>query len=197
MRTTIIAALIAALAGQLPAQEEVIQRIPLHRHWNLISLRVDPGDDFREGGRVSMRRVVARIEDRILLIKDSEGRFCLIGRGYWGIETWDAEKCYWFKMAEEATLEVTGVEIPFDRPISLRRGWNSVAFYPDYGVDHNEALDGLRQFVQGDENVFMKDGYGRFYHFRFRWNYVEPLRPNGGVMIKIEREAEFRWPARQ
>jgi hypothetical protein len=91
-------------------------------------------------------------------------------------------------VAEDAELTVEGFEISADRMISLKRGWNSVAYLPEEEI---EAPEAFRYIEYGF--IVAKDGEGRYYSLEYRYCDMQPLQRGQGYLVKVYRDTGFIW----
>ncbi|MDP8227841.1 MAG: T9SS type A sorting domain-containing protein [Candidatus Electryoneaceae bacterium] len=166
--------------------------IDLPRGWNMISSNRDFADEFLDQeGLPDMRRILSDIEDDVILIKNGSGRFCAPQAGYWGIRNWNTADGYQIKVQEATELEIYGRQIPFDRPIDVRRGWNLIAYYPDYSLRVDEAFTDL---VDRELLYLAKDGNGRFYVPRIGFGEWD-MFPGQGYQVCVYEDCRFSYPA--
>jgi len=167
--------------------------ILLRAGWNMISTNHDPGEEFFENGRPSMRLILGDAADNILIIKDGLGRFAIPRLNFWELRDWNTADGYQIKMSRSDTLVVIGRQIPFDRPMDLRAGWNLIAYYPDYRMRGQFAFDDL---IRRDLLLIVKDANGRFALPRW-WPEFFMCEPGQGYMVKVSENCPFRWAPRQ
>ncbi|MBM3326401.1 MAG: hypothetical protein FJY65_05405 [Calditrichaeota bacterium] len=170
----------------------VIQRIILTRGWNMISLNIEPGEQYLVNGRPSVQRILAGVVDNVLTIKDGLGRFAVPRLNFWELRDWNIADGYQIKTTQVCTLTVIGEPIPFDRPVELRAGWNLVAYYPLIEQRGHIAMNDL---LQRNLLLIAKDAQG---HFMIRWWWdVFWCRPGQGYQIKVTENCQFRWARQQ
>lgn len=176
------------LTLNLPVED--VQVLHLRQGWNMVSLNVDPNQDYRDNGVLTMPALTSNIQEHIILIKNYAGGFCLPDRGFWGIREWDVTQGYWIKTSAAVDWEIIGEPIAEDAPIHLRAGWNTIAYYPRRDAEGRilfQALEqaGLLRIIKGPLGQFYIPGLPFYY-----WT----LHPNDGVMVRVSQEVDFRYP---
>ncbi len=168
----------------LSIRDHILQ---LRESWNMISANVDPlEDDIIE----LMTPLVEA--DNLVLLKDSEGRFYAPAFNHNNIPRWESSEGYQLKTNQATQLSITGYPIPPDRPIDLERGWQIVAFYPDFPLNVRIAVEGIV-----DELLLLKNNLGEFYLPEFDFDNIGDVSPGQGYLFRMESEAELIYPAEQ
>ncbi len=171
--------------------EHIEQRIPLEAGWSMISLNIDPSEEYDEGDGPDVRLVLEGIMDHVVLFKDGNGNFCVPGMDFWGITTWDGTQGYLIKMDEESDLAVNGYPIPLEREIELEAGWNMIPYFPSYEDRFDYVLSSL---VDRDLLILAKNGYGAFYTPEWGVGGDCIAHPGEGLLVKVTRNCTFRYP---
>ena len=162
--------------------EELEINIKLVEGWNLISFFIDPAEP-------DIRAIFnPLVEEEILnIVVNGQGHFYIPAFGFSNIPSWKVNEGYWVNVLEDAELTVEGFEISVDRVISLRRGWNTVAYLPE---DEAEAPDAFRYI---ERRLFLaKDAEGHFYRPHY-FNNMDPLQRGQGYWVKLARDERFVW----
>ncbi len=171
--------------------EPVEQPIPLEAGWSMISLNIDPAEEYDEGDGPDIRLILEDILDHVVLFKDGNGNFCVPGMDFWGIVTWDCTQGYLIKMDEESNLAVNGYPIPLEREIELEAGWNMIPYFPSYEDRFDYVLSSL---VDRDLLILAKNGYGVFYTPEWGVGGDCIAHPGEGLLVKVIRNCTFRYP---
>jgi hypothetical protein len=163
--------------------EELEIRLELRQGWNLISFYIEPAES-------DIRSILNPLVENEILnrVVDARGRFFLPEFNFNNIPAWNANEGYYVNVAEDAELTVEGFEISADRMISLKRGWNSVAYLPEEEI---EAPEAFRYIEYGF--IVAKDGEGRYYSLEYRYCDMQPLQRGQGYLVKVYRDTGFIW----
>ena len=166
--------------------EELEINLELSAGWNIISLYIDPAEhDIRD---IFNQLVEEEILNRVV---DGQGRFFLPAFNFNNIPAWNTNEAYAVNISEDAELSVDGFDISADRVISLKRGWNAIAYLPEEEI---EAPDAFRYITQIYNNLIIaKDAEGHFYVPWDRFNNMEPLQRGKGYLVKVNRDVRFVW----
>ena len=163
--------------------------IELDPGWSMISTNREFPEEMIDEEGPDIQLILADIVANLIIIKDGFGVFCIPDFDFWGIPAWQTAQGYLIKVAEDTELELDGELIPFDRPIQLIRGWNTVAYYPDFESELRFALNDL---LERDLLVIAKTGNGEFIVPDFELGMVD-TEPGQGYMIKVTADCEFQW----
>lgn len=169
--------------------------IHLNRGWNMISCNLEFLDDVYDQNGHNMRNIFADILDQVDIIKDFEGRFNSVPFEYWGLNVWRVGFGYQVKMVQEADLIIRGYQIEPDRIISLRAGWNMIAYYPEFNITFMSYVFNNMGLDENGPIRLIKDGQGRF--FTPGWGFDPPINagPGMGYQILSDEDFNFRWPS--
>ena len=186
----------------LNAYEVEEQMLELVQGWNMISLNVIPeGEDLRVWDEVSMERAVEEYIDQIddennhlvILIKGINGDFCVPEWDFWGIDAWEMDQGYLFKVSEDCAPVIPGRRIDPQTGIQLHIGWNIVPYFPNYELPFEWGWD-VWAFESIHEHVIIvKDGQGHFYVEGIQWE-LPPCRPGQGYQILVDADCVLIYP---
>lgn len=169
-------------------------QVPLLRGWQLMSLPLRFSDNYLENGEPSLRLIFQPIQDNILIVKDSRGRFYIPRLGFNNIPSWNALEGYQIKLSQNDTLEVEGTRLPVQTEIALPSGWSMVAYLPDISLTLSEAL---RELVIQEVLIIAKKGNGQFYTPRWGVGGNVVVNPWEGLQVKLSSPARFHYPSPQ
>lgn len=174
--------------------------VPLEAGWNMISINVVPGQEFwsgEDGPDILLMTDQLRIDEdnhRIELMKDQLGFFYVPGwGGFRNLMTWQPTEGYQIKVIEECEAVWSGVPIPADTPIPLRRQWNIVAYLPTYELDASAPEYYVLSPIL-DNLLIAKDVLGRFMAPAEEFSNMPPWRETQGYQIKAERAGVLVYP---
>lgn len=171
--------------------EPVERTISLDDGWSMISLNIDPAEEYLGDEGPDLRLVLEDIVDVVLLFKDGNGQFSVPGMDFWGIQVWDCSEGYLIKTQEEIDLVVSGYPIPLERELELEAGWNMIPYFPEYEDRFDYILSDL---VERDLLVLAKNGYGVFYAPEWGVGGDTIAHPGEGFLVKVSRNCSFRYP---
>jgi hypothetical protein len=103
---------------------------------------------------------------------------------------------YWIKVLEDTTLSIAGGVLSPDTPLSLKQGWNLVAYLPESPLPVAQALasiDGLYTAVLG----FEQGALSYYPHLPPQMNTLFNLEPKHGYWIKMLEDATLTYPTVQ
>ena len=158
---------------------------------NLVSSNREFADEYVDDEGPDFMLIIEEIADRVGLIKDEMGRFCVPSQGFNNLGFWDTHKVYTFLMLESAELELHGELIPFDRPIQLNSGWNKIPYYPEYPMYVRDAFADL---VDSGLLLTVRDLRGGAYYPSFDWDGDLVLVPGRGYEVLVDEACEFTYP---
>ncbi|MFN3820907.1 MAG: S8 family peptidase [bacterium] len=176
----------ALQASALPPREVVI---PLRQGWNLISFNVytDPTQPFT----FYFTELVER--GRLEIVKDDQGRFYNPRWEFNNIPYWDYLKGYYIKVNEPDTLTYRNEPVSFIVSIPIRRGWQIVAYLPDFSLSAEVAF---RSLTELGALTLVKDDRGNFFLPDFGFNNMGALHPGKGYYLKSRANSYLRYPRR-
>jgi len=157
--------------------------IPLSMGWNLISANLDPAEDEDDFSDIVAPLVEAGL---ITMAKDGAGNFYHVGENFDQLGDWQWGSGYWLKMNDYAELTITGELLPWNSPIDLTEGWNTIAYMPHNGVNPAGALRNL-----GDNLIIVKNDDGQFFIHEFGFSNMAQMEEGRGYQVKINADAEL------
>jgi len=152
--------------------------------WNLFSAPVRPD---APGIPAVMRSLVQN--GTLIFFKDGQGRFYHPAWNVNNVPDWDFRQGYLAKLSAGTVLQMYGEAADSEAPIPLTRGWNMISYLPEFSQDAEAGFGPL-----GDRLLIAKDGVGRFYLPRFRFNSLPPLQRRSGYQIKTTESFSLVWP---
>jgi hypothetical protein len=185
----------------LDVRNERELRVTLRAGWNLISTNVVPGQDFWEndsGPDIERMWEQLRFEGghHVVLIKDFTGRFYWPRDDFCNIPYWNHEQAYQVRVDQAIEVVWSGRPIHPQTPISLRRGWNMVAYYPTYMLSAARPDFYVVSSIL-DHVILAKDGTGRFLYRHGPGEGMPPWREGQGYMIKVDQDVVLTYPVRR
>ncbi|MBT7790230.1 MAG: T9SS type A sorting domain-containing protein, partial [Calditrichaeota bacterium] len=168
--------------------------LELQESWNLISINVDPrqfyGDDEERGPSVPL--MFEQLEDEdgnqpIELLKDELGHFWVPEWNFKNIDFWHLTQGYQICLTEEAEAVFQGRRIAPDAEISIKPGWNFIAYFPEFDLDAS-APDFYVLSPIIDSVIRAKDGQGRFMSIEFQFSNMVPWTQGRGYHVNIDAE---------
>ncbi len=166
----------------LPAGPRIDDRlIEMVEGWNMISLNVNPEER-------DIPTILAPLveQDQIIIFKDGQGRFYLPAHNFNNIPEWAVGEGFLIGVTEDTSLEITGMEIPFDTPIALSEGWNMKAYFPRDPIDATVALAGI-----ADQLLLAKDVLGRFYLPEFGFSNMGEMAELSAYQFNVSEDVEL------
>jgi len=169
---------------RLNAGNSATQHLCLNQRWNMISLNVHPPD-------LAMEEIFAPLlENNLLLrVKDGNGRFWDIPRGFCNLREWNITGGYMVKIAQPSELEISGIEVDPQTPIDLRPGWNTIAYLPQEAMPLEDALTSILDHLE-----LVKRDDGAFYLAQWDFNGIGNLEPGEGYWIRISNTDRLIYP---
>jgi len=174
--------------------EVVEQVIELNQGWNMISLNIIPVEEFwqrEEGPDVIL--LMDQIEDQLGILKDENGRFYIPEWRFNNIPFWDLQEAYQISLNEAVVLRIDGFPFPPDMEMQLNRGWNLLAYTPDYELDASAPEFYVLSPII-DNVVIAKNGAGQFLNPEFRFSNMPPWRPGQGYQVNVDDDVAFVYP---
>ncbi|MDQ7041883.1 MAG: T9SS C-terminal target domain-containing protein, partial [Rhodothermus sp.] len=159
------------------------QTLTLQAGWNLVSLYVQPADDRLE-------ELMAPIHDRLVLVKDEDGRVYSPELGIDQIGRWDGRRAYMIFVTEPTTWTVKGRAIPPATTVELEAGWNWIPYWSTAPMSVAEALASL-----GSALVLVKDLEGRLFFPAYEIYTLQTLTPGQGYKVYVEQQTSLQYPA--
>ncbi len=187
MKALIVSFLVVLLA--LSAHSQTVAE--LLQGENLVSSNREFADEYVDDEGPDFMLIIEEIADRVGLIKDEVGGFCVPSHNFNNLGFWDTHKVYTFVMQESADLELHGELIPFDRPIQLNSGWNRIPYYPEHPMYVRDAFADL---VESGLLLLVRDLRGGAYYPSFDWDGDWVLVPGKGYWVEVTEACEFTYP---
>lgn len=176
--------------------------ISLEEGWNMISINVYPPQEFyREGeaGGPGIRLMLEQLrvdEDHhhVEIAKNGEGRFYLPAwQEYCDIPYWSLDEGIMIKVDEDVEATWTGEPIPADTDVALHRGWNMIAYFPQYQLPC-ESPDFYVLSPIIEHVALAKDIDGRFMSTAFNYSDMEPWRETCGYLVNVDEDLTLNYP---
>jgi len=134
--------------------------------------------------------LLAPIRDRLVLVKDEDGRVYSPELGVDQIGRWDWRRAYMIFVTEPTNWTVKGRAIPATASIGLEAGWNLIPYWLATPMPVSEALASL-----GASLVLVKDLEGRLYFPDYEIYTLQTLEPGRGYKVYVNRAATLTYPA--
>lgn len=176
------------------------QRIDFQRGWNLVSLNITPDDvqwTHPEGPDVI--DLLYRVStgdppvNRVLMVKDSRGRFCSPDFGFNNIPYWNLREGYQVKVDTPVTASWEGQIISPRMLLDLPAGWSIVSYLPSFPL--SASPPDFRVVASLIDNLIIaKDGSGRFLTPLRNFSNMERWRESLGYFVKLRRAETFVYP---
>ncbi len=169
--------------------------------WNMISINVDPGEEFYAEDEVRGPDVVLMTEQlrlnedehNIMIFKDELGRFYSPEWGFNNIPFWNLTQGYLVSMVEEMETVWAGMPIPPDADIPIEEGWNMIAYFPDYELSAAAPdFDVLAPII--DHVIIAKDYLGRFISTEWNFSNMPPWRESQGYQVNVDEDVVLNYP---
>jgi hypothetical protein len=175
--------------------------MPLNQGWNLISININPGDEFYDeqdnrGPDPILMMEQFRIDEdnhNLEMLKDEDGRFYSPEFNFNNISYWNIIKGYQIKVREGAEGTWAGEVIPSDQEFWLDENWNMVAYLPMFELPAS-APDYYVLSPIIDNVLIAKDGDGNFMLPAFEFSNMPTWRETQGYKIKVNRDVLFSYP---
>jgi hypothetical protein len=192
------------LAG-FSIREQSIDLTSADGGWNLISLNVSPGDDYRYAdgefrGQLDVLAMVAGLGEALFIMKNEDGDFLFPDAQFNGIEYWDLAEGYFINVSEDVTGTWEGITIPAQTPFAINEGWNMIPYYPTYDLDASD--DGGFYMLSTIENLndkvnIVKDDQGGFAVPSISFSNMAPWTAGSGYQISVNEDFDFSYPMSQ
>jgi hypothetical protein len=175
--------------------------VALRLNWNLISINVSPTDQAMWAGDpgpevVPMMAHLRRPDGgahHVLLMKNERGAFYAPARGFNGIAYWNLTEGYQVRMDEAMTARWTGTPINPQADVPISRGWNMIAYFPDYQLDASRnGFYVISPIV--DHVIIAKDALGAFMYPRRGFSGMSPWREGQGYQINVDADVVLNYP---
>ncbi len=174
--------------------------------WKLISVNVIPSDqDFWAGDPgpeiVPMMSQLRRPNNgahHLILMKDERGRFYIPERGFGNMSYWNLAESYQVRIDSAMSAFWTGTPINPQADVPITRGWNYIAYFPDYQLSAY-SRDGCYVLSPIIDHVLLaKDGLGNFMiPSRGFFSNMPPWREGQGYQINVDQDVVLNYPQAQ
>ncbi len=175
--------------------------VALRSGWNMISLNVQPGDEFYSidnGQGPDIRLILDQLRDEqdntpVEIFKDELGRFYVPRIDFNNIPFWNLSQGYQLKVNRSGELVQTGTQIPANTALPIETGWNLIAYYPDYQLSARAPdFEVVSPII--DNVLLAKDQYGQFMYPRANFSNMAPWTEGRGYQIKVNATVELTYP---
>ena len=163
--------------------ELMTMNIALNSGWNIISTYLEPANS-------SIVSLFESVQDKVVLVKNSEGKV------YWPeleideINDWDCKEGYQVFMSEADGLVVEGYPvISSESPIDLQQGWNITAYHLTAETSPSTAFENISENL-----VIVKDNHGRVYWPAYDINTLSNMIPGQGYYIFVSENVQLVYP---
>ncbi len=174
--------------------------------WNLTSINVTPTDQALYNGDpgpeiIPMMAQLRRPNNgahHLLLMKNERGLFYVPERGFNGIPYWHIDEGYQVRMDTAMSAFWTGTPIDPHADIPITRGWNMIAYFPDYQLAASRASQNYVVSPIIDHVIIAKDGLGNFMiPSRGFFSNMPPWREGQGYQINVDQDVVLNYPQAQ
>ncbi len=163
------------------------QNIALVNGWNWISFNTIPSD-------TSFNSVFGSLTDKVEQIK-SQNQAAIYSGGNWIGDLTDMNGIsdgimYKVKTNQACVLDVTGITVPFNSPLSLITGWNWTAYLPTLNLSVNDAVNTImtpvNQVKSQTQSVIKIDST--------LIGDLTQMEPNKGYLILMNQAGVLTYP---
>ena len=188
------------------ANSEKTLQVALRSGWNLISINVTPTDQNRWNGDpgpeiAPMMEQLRRPNGgahHVIIMKNERGLFFLPDRGFNGIPYWNLAEGYHVRMDTAMAARWTGVRIDPQTDVPITRGWNMIAYFPEYQLLASRASQNYVISPIINNVVIAKDGLGNFMiPSRDFFSNMPPWREGLGYQINVNADVVLNYPMEQ
>ena len=175
--------------------------VRFNQGWNMISINIIPDENmFAEGEDrgpdvILMTDQLRLDEDNhnIRIFKDELGRFYSPAWNFNNIPFWDLTQGYLVAVVEETETIWTGMPIPPDTDVPIGRGWNMIAYFPDYQLSAAAPdFDVLAPII--DHVITAKDYLGRFMSPAWQFSNMPPWQESQGYQVNVDEDVILNYP---
>ncbi len=162
--------------------------IPLKSGWNFISTYVNPIS-------TNITDILSSL-DHLLLMKNGHNQLHFPNFNIFQIKEFDFKEAYYIYCTEVDTLEISGTYDAFDQPeISLKAGWNQIAYTLDYSIPITDAFENLKDSQGNRKFLLVRDFNSGIYFPDLKLNTIKNMTPGQGYMIyMLEDVDDFKYP---
>lgn len=173
--------------GDLEAQFEKAQAIPVQTGWNLVSFYVQPPDPSIEGTLASIDPVLDQVKDEFGVFFNNQPPIfnslteVVDGQGYW------------VRTTADGTIQQQGFPLKPETvaiPLQAAPAWNLIGYPALYAEDVEIALAGILSDVIQVKNI------DEFYDPSFPpiFNSLSELKPGSGYWIQVQNPVTLYFP---
>ena len=162
------------------------QMLALGKGWTWFSLFVEPDD-------MTIPVVFNTVKDAVSIVK-SQQRYLSYSGGEWMGKTFELgnQSMYQVKMNEARTIALTGQKVnPQEKPITLSKGWNWVAYNASQTMSVTDALADMEP--QEGDYVKSQSAFATYKNGKWK-GLLTSLTPGQGYMIQVAAARTFRYP---
>ncbi len=172
-------------AGDSPGDVEITTfKTPLHPGWNTISSPLQPENP-------AMEEIFAGIDDKIVIVKNNDGKVYLPRHDINDIGEWNYQHGYQLYVDEGEMLMVSGRRSCSEsNPVQLREGWNLLSYLNTTPMNISQALSSI-----SDKIKIVVNNSAHVYWPEYNINTVGDMIPGQGYKIKIKEDAQLSYPA--
>lgn len=172
--------------------------VGLNRGWDLISINVEPGEEFYAEGEdrgPDVELLMAELTDQGVLeiLKNGDGQFFFPEHNFNNIPYWDFAGGFQIKTNADVEFTISGLPIFSDTEMQLSEGWNMIAYFPDYDLSC-EAPDFYAFSPILHHVSIAKDGDGNFALPGFNYSNMPPWQEARGYQVKVNADVAFSYP---
>ena len=192
----------ALAASSAPPDHEIV--ISFRQGWNIMSINVLLGEDFYEeeedeGPSVVLMMEQLRIDEdnhHVILMKNQRGNFYVPNIPFNNIPFYEVAQGYQIKLDEDVETSWTAPPVDADADIPLRRGWNIIAYFPQYDLDMSSPdFYGISPIV--DQVELMKNSRGQFAVPSIPFSNMDDLTEGQGYQIRVSEDVVLNYPVEQ
>ncbi|MGE5342807.1 MAG: hypothetical protein ACM3SY_15140 [Candidatus Omnitrophota bacterium] len=163
------------------------QTLSLVKGWNWISFNIRPSN-------TTLNSIFASIQTSIEQIK-SQNKAAIYSNGNWVGDLTDLSGIengimYKVKTSQACMLSVSGLPVPYNKPIALVAGWNWVAYLPPSSLAIKKAIDSIvacLNQVKSQTQALLKKSTGLV-------GDLTQMDPNKGYMIQTLNACTLIYP---
>ncbi|MBN1968586.1 MAG: hypothetical protein JXR48_00935 [Candidatus Delongbacteria bacterium] len=158
--------------------------LTLKSGWSIISSHLIPADR-------NLDDLFAPVADKLVLIKDNDGKLFVPELGINEIGDIDVKEGYRMKMSEEAILNIFGHRaLPNLMPIDVMTGWNMIGYLKTQEMNVVDVFS-----ANVDDVIIVKNGAGQFYIPSYGMNTIGNMIPGDGYKVKSFNDFALLYPA--
>ncbi len=179
--------------------------VQFHRGWNLASINIRPSDeelyDGDPGPEIPLMMAQLRRPNNgahhVILMKNERGAFYSPQFGFNRIPYWNFTEGYQVRVDESVEATWEGVPINPQADVLISRGWNMIAYFPEYQLDAS-SRGGLYVISPiRDDVIIAKDGLGNFMIPARNFSNMPPWREGLGYQINVDQDVVLNYPQAQ